>query len=125
MSNAQRLYLQQRIGVKLSRDAANLRRTVGHLSLLKRLQPLLDDMDREFLETPLAVKHAVQEGTGWLAVERYVILRMFETRLRTLFSMQLDTDRFADLTRRRNLSYTLPQPNINEVFKQCDTITEE
>ena len=37
MSNAQRLYLQHRIMVKLSRDIDNLRRSVGHLSLLRRL----------------------------------------------------------------------------------------
>ena len=125
MSNAQRLYLQHRIGVKLSRDAANLRRTVGHLRLLKRLRPLLDDMDQDFLEIPLAVKRAVQEGTGWLAVERYVILRTFETRLQTLFSTPSDTDRFADLTQQRDVPHTLLQPNVERVFKLCDTIAEE
>ena len=125
MSNAQRLYLQQRIEVKLSRDTVNLRKSVGHLSLLKRLQPLLNDMDQDFLEDPHAIKRASREGTAWLAVERHAILKTFETRLQVLFSMRFDIDRFAELTRRDGLPHTLPQVKLLNVFKQCDTIIEE
>lgn len=125
MSNAQRLYLQQRIKVKLSRDAVNLRKSVGHLSLLKRLQPLLDDMDRDFLEDPLAIERATREGTDWLTVGRQDILRTFETRLQLLFSTHLDTDRFAELARRDGLPHSSPRTKILNVSKQCDTIIEE
>ncbi len=61
MSNAQRIYLKQRILSKLSHAEGDLRRSVGHRSLLRRLRPLLEDMDRELFEVPLALSRAMNE----------------------------------------------------------------
>lgn len=121
MSNAQRLYLQQRILFKISQAEEDLRRSIGHQSLLRRLQPLVEDMDRDFNDSPLAVNRAMKEGTSWWAADRHERLKTFEDRLMTLFSTRFEVARFIDQTRRD----TSPQPKLVDAFNQYETIVEE
>ena len=61
MSNAQRLYLEQRILFKLSLVEENLRRSIDHLDLLRRLQSLMKNMNRDLRENSLADSRAMKE----------------------------------------------------------------
>ena len=82
-------------------------------------------MDEDFLWDSLAIKRATKEGTGWLAVERYMILKTFETRLRILFSTHSDSERFASLTRQSNLPHSFLQVRVRGMSRELDTIMEE
>jgi len=61
MSNAQRLYLEQRILFKLSLVEENLRRSIDHLDLLRRLQSLMKNMNQDLRENSLADSRAMKE----------------------------------------------------------------
>lgn len=61
MSNAQRLYLEQRILFKLSLAEENLRRSIDHLDLLRQLQSLVKNMNRDLRENSLIDSRAMKE----------------------------------------------------------------
>ncbi len=61
MSNAQRLYLKQRILFKLSLVEENLQRSIDHLDLLRQLQSLIKNMNQDLRENSLINSRAMKE----------------------------------------------------------------
>ena len=53
-------------------------------AFLRRLQPLLEDMDRDLFEMPLALSRAMKEKSRWLAFDRSERLKTFEQLVLTL-----------------------------------------
>jgi len=120
MSNAQRLYLHRLIQRKLTTEE-DLRKRVAHQALFKRLQPLLDDTQQDFLRCSAAVERAQREAQLWVRGGGRERLKKFEERLFTLFGTRFDTGVFSRLIRRDNLPWRKP----TSFFPSYDTVEEE
>ena len=94
MSNAQVLYLQNRITKKLCQDGDCLQRLVAHQNLHTRLPVLATDADGKLLRSREVLDQTMKEARNLLKVGQYERMRAFEDRI----SMRFDIKRFADLS---------------------------